>query len=797
MDDEALSQLVDQAMGAIGGAPGTFHADGGFSKPGKQDDVGKQVLMASLRRGYFSTEPVAVGVDGKIDVEYGNRGPEIDPLQQSTNSGYLSAKADCSKSDKQARYEFLCMFGHISGPLGEELQALKDDEDVHSVSVISGGQDTNTDNFSPCAIDCWLKRRCIECAALRDPRPSLDARRWKTSVQLGGGERGDIYTPLAANHTRILRLEPGSYGDEITCSLITHPCTTVSTKDPVAELTAYEALSYAWGDPTPRFVVQCNGQTLPVAHNLFLALQHLRHPTAHRLLWIDAICINQNDLDERSTQIQHMLNIYHGATRILIWLGEESETSPLAIDAMKALDQPSERKGVVFRIHERRCYELLKAICDAFGELLERPWFVRSWIRQELSVAKDAVVLCGRDSLSWYTLKRSAARLGHLRRKLSKESGIEILGPESTRHGLAISYLTRGWIYGQSVTKIMGCIRSIWYYHAGGLLELLMTGRHFDSTDPRDKVYAVLGLGRVPMKTGKRITEEQEGSLDVASFPVDYSKSVSEVYQDTVKYFINRDRNLDILTLLLTTRNTRSATDLPSWVPDWRVPASEIPITSHWDFISMKFAASGLHSKAELQCHSEKGILRCKGFLIDRIETQLDYTAQIASMLSLLPDFGDYDSPPRSEEAEIGERKRQRALAVQQFDPSTHRTRCFETMLPLVCLAPAEARAGDEIAVLYGGKHPFVVRHRGRARMSVHAHSPDASPCQGAKERSAGWIEVEEREEARSKLADNDKPGYSLLYEVVGPCIIPEVMFGRVAKVSEEQGEAVEEFVLV
>lgn len=102
MDDETLSQLIDGVMGALGGAPGIFSADGGFSTPGNHEDLGKQYLMASLRRGYFSNEPVAVGTDGKIDAEYGNLSTEANPLQQLTNSGYLSAAADFCESPKKA-----------------------------------------------------------------------------------------------------------------------------------------------------------------------------------------------------------------------------------------------------------------------------------------------------------------------------------------------------------------------------------------------------------------------------------------------------------------------------------------------------------------------------------------------------------------------------------------------------------------------------------------------------------------------------------------------------------------------
>jgi len=750
MDDEALSRFVDESMRHLGGSPGAFLSDDGVGQLSNQaDEVGKQVLMAALRRGYYSTEPVAVGVDGKIDVEYGNKGQEISPVQQLTNSGYLSATVENRENPKQERYRMLRSFGALAGPLGDEIRALEDDEDVHSVSDISGGLDTNTDHFSPCAIDCWLKKRTTPRAGL----PSLDASRWHLSARVfSERDYADIYAPLAKGHTRILCLEPGSFGDEIICSLTSLPCAVAGTGH-----VTYEALSYTWGDPTPKFAVKCNGRNLPVAHNLFQALQHLRHATDRRMLWVDAICINQNDTKEKNEQIPHMLDIYSCATKVVVWLGEESETSGLAIDSMKRLDKPLERKAVMYRVHESNCYEQLRAVCGAFHELLERPWFVRSWIRQELLAAKEVVVVCGRHSLSWYTLKRSAARLGHLRHKLSKESGVPISGPESTRQGLPISSLTRGWVNGQQLIGLIGNIRSIWYYHAGGLLELLMTSRNFEATDPRDKVYALLGLGRVPIQTYKQTDEAEHGtSTGAPRFPLDYSKPLTVVYQDTVKYFINRDRNLDILVLLLTTRNARSDVELPSWALDWRIPAVEIPITRHWDFITTKFAASGLHSKAELQDHNDKGILRCKGFPVDRIAAPLDFTTSVSGMLSLLY-REDPETVPRTSDgadpAAVTDQatRLERTNFAQRFDPSEHNTRCFRTEHGRVCLAPAGARLGDDIAVLLGGKHLFVLRNAGR----------------------------------------------SGVYKTQGPCVLPVAMFGHMTKMLEDQGGEAGNLILI
>jgi hypothetical protein len=262
------------------------------------------------------------------------------------------------------------------------------------------------------------------------------------------------------------------------------------------------------------------------------------------------------------------------------------------------------------------------------------------------------------------------------------------------------------------------------------------------------------------MKAVKQQQQQQStGGARTPDFPVDYSRSTSDVYQDTVKYFINRDRNLDILALLLTSRNDQSDADLPSWVPDWRVPASEVPISRHWDFISMKFAAGGLYGKAEPQREGERGVLRCKGFIVDGIDEALEYTTDVHELLSLMSLGG----------------QRRFSLSGSDFDASKDRTRCFGTLLSHIpiCLAPAGAKAGDQIAVFFGGKHPFVIRRRADTKT---AEGAGTGSNREAQRRSVGVIQGEVNMGDGAGLTN---VGEHLVYEMVGPCILPGAMFGE------------------
>lgn len=277
----------------------------------------------------------------RIDVEYGNRGPEISMQQQMTSSGILSTinSEDIKRNARQERYRALSRF-HGAGlvhdeALVEEWQALDEDDDIHSVSEISALHDEDPTHYRQCSIDCWLRHPDFNAytalPGLKSP-PS-------DQLNLTNIERLYTYQRLHQNQTRLMSLSPGNYGDPIICTLST--MTIMKPESGRGEefessgvKSTYEALSYTWGDPSPVFTIQINGDRLPVAHNLFFALQYLRHETDPRDLWIDAICINQQDLKERSEQVVHMLQIYKNASRVIVSLGDECEDSHIAMSSM-------------------------------------------------------------------------------------------------------------------------------------------------------------------------------------------------------------------------------------------------------------------------------------------------------------------------------------------------------------------------------------------------------------------------------------------------------------------------------
>jgi hypothetical protein len=172
------------------------------------------------------------------------------------------------------------------------------------------------------------------------------------------------YTPLSneRQNIRLLRLLPAEAKDaEIRCELLEHRLQTSAGS-------SYEALSYVWGNPNPHHRIFVGDEHLDVTPNLYAALLRLRDARFPRTCWIDAICINQENGEEKGHQIRIMARVYGEAIRVLVWLGESANDSDRALEAIRAGFIPS-RTG-----HEK------DEISHAVTLLLQRDWFQRIWV---------------------------------------------------------------------------------------------------------------------------------------------------------------------------------------------------------------------------------------------------------------------------------------------------------------------------------------------------------------------------------------------------------------------------------
>ncbi|KAK6814106.1 hypothetical protein RU639_010147 [Aspergillus parasiticus] len=199
------------------------------------------------------------------------------------------------------------------------------------------------------------------------------------------------YPPLPPepDATRIIRILPHKdLGARIKCRLSDY---VVSDKSGTKHL--YEALSYVWANDEDNVTksrrIELNDHIFYVTPNLHAALVNLRNHHLDRVLWVDAICINQEDITEKSKQISLMRKIYAQADRVIIWLGETFEDGDIALEYILSLAENKVRRDK--SVDGRRS----KRMVDACMKLLQRKWFRRIWVLQEAGVARCISVMCG------------------------------------------------------------------------------------------------------------------------------------------------------------------------------------------------------------------------------------------------------------------------------------------------------------------------------------------------------------------------------------------------------------------
>lgn len=196
----------------------------------------------------------------------------------------------------------------------------------------------------------------------------------------------------------------------------------------------YEALSYVWGDAGKGTLVRVHADgiekgCITIGQNLDIALRHLRLADEERTIYIDALCINQQDMTkdgEKSKQVAMMGWIYFLAVRTIVWLGPEADNSTAALDLIRHwtsqvaineanLLQPADSTADASWADPTISLPYNAGELNSMHHLLNRPYFERTWTRQECTLARDAVVQCGAQQVPWASFVRGVAYL-HLKR---------------------------------------------------------------------------------------------------------------------------------------------------------------------------------------------------------------------------------------------------------------------------------------------------------------------------------------------------------------------------------------------
>ena len=161
----------------------------------------------------------------------------------------------------------------------------------------------------------------------------------------------------------------------------------------------YECVSYTWGDAGDEEEISVDAEKVLIRRHLWEALRRMRLSVQPRLLWIDALCISQSDLDEKAQQVHMIGKIVHHASRVLAWLGEHADGSEAILHGW-----PAEETVTTNMSLESIPLDLCIRRLESWLAFCSRRWFSRTWIIQEVVVAKDVHVFCGKDVGHWTTL---------------------------------------------------------------------------------------------------------------------------------------------------------------------------------------------------------------------------------------------------------------------------------------------------------------------------------------------------------------------------------------------------------
>lgn len=411
----------------------------------------------------------------------------------------------------------------------------------------------------------------------------------------------------------------------------------------------YVAMSYTWGSPefTAPLTVgdEVGGSILPVTPSAWeaanLLAPSLVKPPKHNVVnplapslytekffWVDQICINQKDEDEKAEQVKLMREIYSRCRCCAIWLGPADEDIEAGFAFLRRLDveipsteslhinlrelMPLSHSRVREILQEKYKRDRLPPVTDpgwaAFARCLCKSWFSRLWTFQETVLPqKDRVVVCsGRRNIVLKTFQRAAYFLGR-----EYTFGVDFGNSRS-----ALDHISK-WQWRVQERLV------------APLILLLQNTEIYECTDPRDKIYALLGV--------------QSEDLPMAPIMVDYKQPVHELYIDVSKKMIAARSSLQVCTYA-PERQGGQVHNLPSWIPDWTAKALTVPF-EFLDLNSLYFRASTNRIHRDT-VQRPAGQLWAKGEIVDAVVEAIDSDMPEPSTDAVRKDYLVHDLIP-------------------------------------------------------------------------------------------------------------------------------------------------------
>jgi Heterokaryon incompatibility protein (HET) len=380
----------------------------------------------------------------------------------------------------------------------------------------------------------------------------------------------------------VIELEPGEASTPLICRL---HVSDIIVFEGVAihhlqKRIEYDALSYCWGTGPADNVIQCNAHEVRINSNLAAALRSFRPSSSQPpcFLWVDAICINQEDPEEKARQVQIMLTIFQKAKSVLVWLDDALD---LDQDAFGFLIQIEANGQTKLPLLPKRDTSAHRRLMKTVRTLCQRPWFRQTWIRQEYFAARAVLFLCdgkviARDRFEMLARKLPVAadvevdtEFESAESKYGFEEALDTIwpGPAANKSNIGFMFLANQLGRGESRSLLPIMTRL-------DIFRFMRSSLFFDATNLVDKVYGLVGI----LGSGTIADDLQSQPIkNVAelSLQINYCKSVSQVYQDFTKHIINnRGGDLSILEMHIPDP-ANSGLNLPSWTKNWNLPSQK------------------------------------------------------------------------------------------------------------------------------------------------------------------------------------------------------------------------------
>lgn len=450
--------------------------------------------------------------------------------------------------------------------------------------------------------------------------------------KMGTFDHGNLQ--LGKDEIRIFELLPAAeHSDPVAARIF---------KAPLRSAPSFSALSYCWGDQGSRVEIAIGSDTLSITASLEVALRALRDKDRSMLLWIDQICINQQDKKEKNRQLPLMEDIYSLSTETVGWFGQSTNESNVAMDYLQGVGDRALEMGLA-RLKEKALRDILsdeddlnsdmaaetrRGVIDLIssqGDLLAHParqgmmqlsmlpYFTRGWIQQEIAIPPKLRFQWGSKSIDvdtfaagvWFQSIWILKSISSLMTPAvySQPSTMALLGTMADcnaglTYNIIPSLTTRGRFQLPEAR------------HKLTMADLLQRLRIVQFTEPQDRVYGILGMAL---------------SRRAQKLVVDNTKRWEDVFADATEYIIaNADKTSntrgDGINFLSFARSPKNnGRSLPSWVPNLADLGSYSTLATATSALSPSYHAGGDFLPQQRLSFSDSKVLGCHGIIIDRI----------------------------------------------------------------------------------------------------------------------------------------------------------------------------------